>query len=272
MNRRFVDVYGGGASLIGREMRVPDQKESARIVGVIGDMLDDGAAAPVMPYVYSCMSAGWWPDPSYVVRTEGDPRTVMAAVRQLVRSLDPGRPVFGVKPLDDVIGDSLDQPRINARLLALFAAAALVLAALGMYGLLMLVVAERRRELGVRMALGAAPIDLIRLVLSGAGRLVISGMAVGLVLTFAAGHAFRAMLVGVAPHDPRALLRRRSRAGARVSRGDPDPGPQGGVGQSDRGDARGVMARSVAAPWPQATRHGGAAERARLAIRCRAAS
>ena len=206
VNRRFVDVYGGGASLVGREMRVPDQKESARIVGVIGDMLDDGAAAPVMPYVYLCMAAGWWPDPSYVVRTEGDPRAVMAAVRQLVRSLDPGRPVFGVKPLDDVIGDSLDQPRINARLLALFAAAALVLAALGMYGLLMLLVAERRRELGVRMALGAAPIDLIRLVLSGAGRLVISGMAVGLVLTFAAGHAFRAMLFGIAPHDPRALF------------------------------------------------------------------
>ena len=242
VNRRFVDVYGGGASLVGREMRVPDQKESARIVGVIGDMLDDGAAAPVMPYVYLCMSAGWWPDPSYVVRTEGDPRAVMAAVRQLVRTLDPARPVFGVKPLEDVIGEALDQPRINARLLALFAAAALVLAALGMYGLLMLLVAERRRELGVRMALGAAPIDLIRLVLSGAGRLVVSGMAVGLVLTFAAGHAFRAMLFGVAPHDPRPF-RRRVPSDARVSRGDPDPGPQGGIDQPDRGDARGVMAR-----------------------------
>jgi putative ABC transport system permease protein len=205
VNRRFVDMYSGSASLIGREMRVAQLKESARIVGVIGNMLEDGAAAPVMPYIYMCMGAGWWPDPSYVVRAEGDPRTAIAAVRQLVRTLDPARPMFGVKPLEDVIGDSLEQPRSNARLLALFAAAALALAALGMYGLLMLLVAERRRELGVRMALGAAPIDLIRLVLSGAGRLVISGMAVGLVLTFAAGHAFRTMLFGVAPHDPRAL-------------------------------------------------------------------
>jgi putative ABC transport system permease protein len=205
VNRRFVDLYGGGTSLVGRQLRL-EQFPPSRIVGVIGNVLEDGASAPVMPYIYMCVGAGWWPDPSYVVRAEGDPRTVIAAVRHLVRSLDPGRPVFGIKMLDEVIGDGLEQPRINARLLALFAAAALGLAALGMYGLLMLLVAERRRELGVRMALGASPLDLIRLVLTGASRLVVSGMAVGLVLTLAAGHAFRAMLFGVAPHDPRALF------------------------------------------------------------------
>jgi putative ABC transport system permease protein len=206
VNRRFVDLYGNGSSLVGRELRFPDLTQPSRIVGVIGNVLEDGAAAPVMPYVYLCVGAGWWPDPSYVVRADGDPRAAIAAVRQLVRSLAPGRPVFGIKMLDEVIGDGLEQPRINARLLALFAAAALGLAALGMYGLLMLLVAERRRELGVRMALGATPIDLIRLVLTGASRLVISGMAAGVLLTLAAGHAFRAMLFGVAPHDPRALL------------------------------------------------------------------
>ncbi|HEX2344518.1 MAG TPA: ADOP family duplicated permease [Vicinamibacterales bacterium] len=205
VNRRFVDLYGGGTSLVGRQLRL-EQFPPSRIVGVIGNVLEDGASAPVMPYIYMCVGAGWWPDPSYVVRAEGDPRTVIAAVRHLVRSLDPGRPVFGIKMLDEVIGDGLEQPRINARLLALFAAAALGLAALGMYGLLMLLVAERHRELGVRMALGASPLDLIRLVLTGASRLVVSGMAVGLVLTLAAGHAFRAMLFGVAPHDPRALF------------------------------------------------------------------
>jgi putative ABC transport system permease protein len=205
VNRRFVDLYGGGTSLVGRQLRL-EQFPPSRIVGVIGNVLEDGASAPVMPYIYMCVGAGWWPDPSYVVRADGDPRPVIAGVRQLVRSLDPGRPVFGIKMLDEVIGDGLEQPRINARLLALFAAAALGLAALGMYGLLMLLVAERRRELGVRMALGASPLDLIRLILTGASRLVVSGMAVGLVLTLAAGHTFRAMLFGVAPHDPRALF------------------------------------------------------------------
>jgi putative ABC transport system permease protein len=206
VNRRFVDVYAAGGSVIGREMRMEQFNNSMRIIGVIGNMLEDGAAAPAAPFIYTCVGGGWWPDPSYVVRSEGDPRATIAAVRQLVRSVAPTRPIFALKPLGEVIDESLEQPRINARLLALFAAAALSLAALGMYGLLMLFVAERRRELGVRMALGAAPADLIRLVVAGASRLVISGLAIGLVLTLAAGHAFRTMLFGVAPHDPRALL------------------------------------------------------------------
>jgi len=83
---------------------------------------------------------------------------------------------------------------------------ALGLAALGLYGLLMLLVAQRRRELGVRLALGASPRDLAGVVITGAGRLVGAGMAVGLVLTLAAGRLLRTLLFGVAPYDARALL------------------------------------------------------------------
>jgi ABC-type antimicrobial peptide transport system permease subunit len=114
--------------------------------------------------------------------------------------------VFGLMPLSDVVDAALDQPRLNATALGTFAAAAVVLAGLGLYGLLMLLVAQRRRELGVRLALGATPRDLVRVVVGGAGRLVAAGVGVGLVLTLLAGHLLRAMLFGVGPYDPRALV------------------------------------------------------------------
>jgi ABC-type antimicrobial peptide transport system permease subunit len=129
----------------------------------------------------------------------------VAAIRQLVKSLDPARPIFGLKPLSDVMDAALDQPRLNAAALGTFAAAALVLAALGLYGLLMLLVAQRRRELGVRMALVASPRDLVRVVIAGAGRLIGAGIAFGLVLALVAGHLLRTMLFAVGPYDLRAL-------------------------------------------------------------------
>jgi ABC-type antimicrobial peptide transport system permease subunit len=122
-----------------------------------------------------------------------------------VRSLDSARPVFGVRRVDEIMGASLDQPRLNARFLTMFAGAALTLAAVGLYGLLTLLIADRRRELGVRMALGASGRDLVRLVVAGAGRLIVLGIAGGLLLTFAASQVLQTLLFGVTAHDPRAL-------------------------------------------------------------------
>ena len=206
VNRRFVEQYAAGQNVIGRRLTFSQQGGGGfQIVGVVGDVREDRPAAPVVPYVYTCLAAGSWPDPEYIVRADGDPRALALAIRGLVKSLDAARPVFGLKPLTSVMDAALDQPRLNAAALGAFAAAALVLAALGLYGLLMLLVAQRRRELGVRMALGATPRDLVRLVLAGAGRLVVAGVAAGLVLTLVAGHLLRAMLFGVGPYDPRAL-------------------------------------------------------------------
>ena len=206
VNRRFVEQYAAGQNVIGRRLRFSQQGGGVfQVVGVVGDVREDRPAAPVVPYVYACLPAGSWPDPDYVVRADGDPRALTATIRQLVKSLDPTRPVFGLTPLTDVMDAALDQPRLNATALGTFAAAALVLAALGLYGLLMLLVGQRRRELGVRLALGATPRDLVRVVVAGAGRLVVAGLAMGLALTLVAGRLLRAMLFGVGPYDPRAL-------------------------------------------------------------------
>ena len=147
------------------------------------------------------MPTGSWPDPEYVVRADGDPRALIPSVRAIVKSLDPSRPFFGATTVASVMDGGLDQPRLNASVIGTFAFAALALAALGLYGLLMLLVTQRRRELGVRIALGAAPHDLVRVVVGGAGRLVTMGVSAGVILTLGAAQLLRSLLFGVAPYD-----------------------------------------------------------------------
>jgi len=205
VNRRFVDQFAAGVPPIGRTARMPVGNSQWRIVGVVGDVIEDGPAAPFSPYLYVCIGAGAWPDPEYVVRTDLDQRTAATEIRQLVRSTAPARPLFGLRPASEIVEASLDQPRLDSQLLSIFAAAALALSALGLYGLLMLTIAERRREIGVRLALGASAGDVARGVLSSAGVLVAIGLAAGVLLMLWSAPLLRAVLFGVAPHDPRAL-------------------------------------------------------------------
>ncbi|HYT77565.1 MAG TPA: FtsX-like permease family protein, partial [Vicinamibacterales bacterium] len=206
VNRRFADAFAPGQNIIGRQVSFSyDPQQAWRIVGIVGDMIEDGPGIQAAPYVYVCLSAGKWPDPEYVVRASGDPRLVESAVRQLAHRLAPERPVFGMKPVEGVINGALDQPRLDSSLLTVFAGAATLLAALGLYGLLMLVVTQRTRELGVRMALGASPANIMWLVIGEAGRLIGAGMALGLVLMTLAARVMRSLLFGVTPGDTGAL-------------------------------------------------------------------
>ena len=149
--------------------------------------------------MYACAQAGGWPDPEYVIRTSGEPSATMGAIRQIVHTIDPNRAVFGVRMVDDVMAAALDQPRLNAGLLSLFAGIAMALASLGLHSLLMLLVAERTRELGVRIALGSSPTQVVALVLAGGGRLFAGGIAAGLTITIAVARLFSAALFEVSP-------------------------------------------------------------------------
>lgn len=201
VNQQFVDTFASGQNLVGRDMRILQYPTNAlRIVGVVGNVAEDGANAAMAPYVYSCLSADAWPDPQYVVRTR-DRDGLLREIRQVVREVSPTRAVFGARTLEDVLQRSLDQPRLDAQLLSIFAAAAVMLAALGLYSLFMLLVAERTRELGVRLALGAEPAHVVRLVFGGAGRVVIIGSLIGLGLTIAASRIIETVLFGVSPLD-----------------------------------------------------------------------
>jgi putative ABC transport system permease protein len=200
VNKRFVEV-AGGSDLIGRHLSSTGAAVSPEIVGVVGNVKEDALNTPVPPYVYFCVAAGWWPDPEYVVATQGDPRPILAAVRQVVRRLAPQRAIFGVSTIAEHLDRTLDQPRINAGLLGVFALSALVSAALGLYGLVMLMVAARSTEIGVRIALGARPGQIVTQVVGEALRPLGIAIAAGAGLALLVLRAFRYVLYEVAPAD-----------------------------------------------------------------------
>jgi predicted permease len=204
VNQRFVEVFATGQDVIGRTLTLTQGGAAFTIAGIVGNLAEDGHAASAAPYVYTCSPAGAWPDPEYVVRTS-DSRALTGDLRQIVRDLDPGRAVFGVRPLQAVLDGSLEQPRLDAAMLSLFASAAVTLAAIGLYSLFMLIVSERSREMALRLAIGAEPRQLVQLVMTGAGRLLAGGLVLGVLLTIAADRLLRGVLFGVSPFDTVAL-------------------------------------------------------------------
>jgi hypothetical protein len=205
VNKQFVERYAGGQNIVGRSLRIAGQPGApATIAGVVGDIAEDGPQVDRVPFVYICYSAGGWPDPNYVVKTN-DSAAMIGRLRDIVGRIDSSRAVFGVRVLDDVLDSTIAEPRRNATLVSGFAAAALLLCAVGLYALFARLVAESRREIGVRLALGARPAQIVRLVLSDASRLLLLGAVAGVVLSVAAYQLLRSVLFGVGPFDAIAL-------------------------------------------------------------------
>jgi putative ABC transport system permease protein len=204
INQRFVDVYAPNQNLVGRTVRQTIGSSPLTIAGVIGNLAEDGHATTPVPYLYTCDSAGAWPDPEYVARTS-NPQAFAADLRRVVGELDPSRAVFGLQPVQRVLDAALDQPRLDAALLLLFAVAAVTLAAIGLYSLFMLLVAERGREMAVRLAIGAEPRQMMQLVMSRAARLLGAGIAAGLVLTAGADRIFQGVFFGASRIDATAV-------------------------------------------------------------------
>jgi hypothetical protein len=206
VNQSFVRQYANGAPVVGRHFSFDQQSwlnTTPRITGVVADAKEDGLDAPGFPYVYTCLPGGSWPDPEYVVRTAGDPRLAIAAIRQVVRNVAPNRAVFGVTTVEEVLASSLDTPRLSAQVLALFAATALTLAAVGLYSLVMLAVTAQTKEIGLRVALGADPVRIVQGVIAEAASPVLAGLGIGAILAAMALNtkALRSVLFGVTVTD-----------------------------------------------------------------------
>jgi putative ABC transport system permease protein len=205
VNQEFVNRYAAGQNLIGRGVRVAGTKGTpATISGIIADVAEDGPQVDRMPFVYSCDSAGSWPDPNYVVRTN-NAAALMGRLREVVGQIDSSRAVFSVRLLDDVMAAAISEPRRNATLVASFASVALLLCAIGLYALFARLVADSRREIGVRLALGARPRQIVRMVLGDASRLMLIGLAGGVTLSIGAYQLLQSVLFGVGPFDGVAL-------------------------------------------------------------------
>jgi putative ABC transport system permease protein len=136
-----------------------------------------------------------------VLEPRGDAASLSAAVRQTIHEVDPLMPLRTLEPFDQRVGDAIALPRLYAMLVALFATAALLLAALGVYGVMAHGVAQRQREIGVRLALGASPTGIGRMILSEAGRLAIAGALLGLAGAVVIGQVLARLLFGVTPYD-----------------------------------------------------------------------
>ena len=136
-----------------------------------------------------------------MVRTSVAPLSVVSAIREEVRRLDPALPVTGVQTLDEIVGASAATQRFNATLLGAFAGAALLLAAVGIGGVLAISVSRRRQEIGIRLALGADAGAVVRMVIRQGMTLVVAGLLIGLPCAFAATRLLRTLLFETAPHD-----------------------------------------------------------------------
>jgi putative ABC transport system permease protein len=136
-----------------------------------------------------------------LVHTRTDPTSIVAGLRQAVWSVDPNQPISNVNTLEQIVSDSIAQPRLNMLLMMLFGGLALLLSAVGIYGLLSYAVTQRTQEMGIRMALGANVGDVLKLVLKQGMFLALIGEAIGLAGAFALTRLIRGLLFGVTPTD-----------------------------------------------------------------------
>jgi hypothetical protein len=182
------------------------------VVGVVGDIRVRGLERASEPQVY--LPSKQVPDgaiigyvPKHLVlRASSDPMALVGSVREIVRGADPQLPVSNVRLLSDIVAGETAPRRIQVRVLAGFAATALLLAAIGLHGLLSFAVSARAQEIGVRLALGARSSHILSMVLGDALRMAAAGLALGLVLAYAAGRAMQALLAGVPPADGATFL------------------------------------------------------------------
>jgi predicted permease len=176
-----------------------------QVVGVVGDVHDRGVDASTTPTIYACaLQRPPSSSLSVVVRAQVSPSALIPAMRQSVRTLNPELPI-NFRTLDQVFSSSLDQRRFSLVIFAVFGAVALLLAAMGIYGVTSYAVAQRTQEIGIRMALGAQMSDVVKLVLGNGMILALIGVAIGLLGALALTRLMASLLFGVTPTDATAF-------------------------------------------------------------------
>jgi putative ABC transport system permease protein len=176
------------------------------IIGVVGDVKLATLEGEVRPTAYLSSRQYAFGLMNFVVRTTGDPARLGPAAVRVIRQIDPLLPVSAVRPLDEVFAESIARPRLTAVAMSVFAAAALLLAALGVYGIVAYSVSQRAREFGIRVALGAQPGQIIGMVVGQNLRIVALGLVVGLLIAIPATRLLGGLLYQVGPNDPATFI------------------------------------------------------------------
>jgi putative ABC transport system permease protein len=206
VNQSAAQRYWRGSDPVGARITFGDpadpETQWMTVVGIVGDVLHERLNGAAYPQIYIPFEQSPMRSMVLVARTSGDPLATVPAVRRAISGLDPGLPLADVSTMEDRKAVSLARPRVNATVLGGFALAALVLAAVGIYGVVAYGVVQRTRELGIRMALGAGDWTLLRMVIRQGMMPVLGGMGVGLVGALAGGRLLRGLLFGVGSGDP----------------------------------------------------------------------
>jgi len=202
VNESFARQYWPNQDPLTQHVTIGRRPVPAQVIGVSADVKNRGLEQDPQPQLYLPFSQLPWGEMNLIVRTDLAPQSVAPAIRAQISAIDADQPVTNVQTVDDLMNTSRTQPRFLLMLVGAFAATALILAIIGIYGVLSYAVAERRQEFGIRLALGADPGDILRLVIRHGFILALVGIATGLAAAFVLTRLLAGMLYKTAGHDP----------------------------------------------------------------------
>jgi putative ABC transport system permease protein len=204
VNQTFAKKFWPNEDALGKRIvmgSMSDDPKWITIVGIVGDMRHFGLDVDPRPEMYVPFAQSAYFTTIYVVRSNQDPRTLVPAIQREIQAIDPALPLANVRTFENVIGDSVAPRRLSVVLLGVFAGVAVLLASVGIYGVMSFLVVQRTHEIGVRMALGAQRSDVLKLVLGRSLKLISAGTIIGLIVALMSTHTLRALLYSVSAFD-----------------------------------------------------------------------
>ena len=204
INQAFAKKFWPDEDALGKRIVMGGMSDDPRwltIVGIVGDMHHFGLDVAPKPEMYVPFAQSAYFTTIYVVRSNQDPRALLPAIRREIQAMDPAVPLANVRMFEDVIADSVAPRRLSVVLLGVFAGVAVLLASVGIYGVMSFVVVQRTHEIGVRMALGAQRSDVLKLVLGRSLKLISAGTIIGLIVAIMSTNTLRALLYSVNAFD-----------------------------------------------------------------------
>ncbi|HEX8148155.1 MAG TPA: ABC transporter permease [Pyrinomonadaceae bacterium] len=202
VNEAFARRYLAGEEPLGQRLRLGINDIEGEIVGVVGDIRGASLATPGAPEYYIPEATVAFSDVTLVVRTTNDPASVTAGLRQAVAEMDKDQPLYDVRTMDSLVARSVARQRFSMTLIGVFAALAMLLAAVGIFSVMSSLVAQRSHEIGIRLALGAQPRDILSMVVRHGMALTLAGLALGLAASFALTRLMSGLLYEVSTKDP----------------------------------------------------------------------
>ncbi|HEY8459977.1 MAG TPA: FtsX-like permease family protein, partial [Blastocatellia bacterium] len=204
VNEAFVRAFLNGEEPLGKRLRVMDshRERPTEIVGVVRDMRQGDLTEPPKPQMFFPATQRCWADAQIVLRTRGEPAALKESLRRAVSEIDAAQTLFPICAFDELLDNALAQRRLQMTLLAAFAGLALLLAAVGIYGVMAYSVTQRRREIGVRLTLGAQPRQALALILRYGMWLATQGVLIGVAVAWALTRWMGSLLFEISPTDP----------------------------------------------------------------------